>query len=316
MTKLSQKLRADVGIIVGRFQVHELHEAHRSLIDTVRANHDNVMIFIGLSPLRNTIINPLDFNTRKRMFQEAYPDIEVYYIEDTRDDESWSKTLDREIQKWIKPYQTVMLYGSRDSFISHYLGKYDTTELESTTYISGTEIRRRIANNHPPTKDFRAGVISASFNRFPTCFPTVDVAVIDRNKNRILLGQKKNEKELRFIGGFADPNSASYEADARREVYEETSVEADNFRYVGSTLIDDWRYRGEVDKIKTLLFVADYMFGRPEAADDIAFATWVSLDDVLTGTIPVVAEHKPLVELLKIYLERERDADTNRSITH
>ena len=31
---------ADVGVIVGRFQVHELHQAHRELIQYVMDRHD------------------------------------------------------------------------------------------------------------------------------------------------------------------------------------------------------------------------------------------------------------------------------------
>jgi bifunctional NMN adenylyltransferase/nudix hydrolase len=298
MTMTQKAPKADVGAIIGRFQVHELHEAHKDLIDSVRAMHDNVFIFIGLSPLRNTIRNPLDFNTRKRMIQEAYPDVEVYYVEDNRDDKIWSKNLDREIQKWLKPHQSILLYGSRDSFISHYHGKHTTVELESSTFISGTEIRRRIANNFTPTKEFRAGVISASFNRYPTAYAAVDCAIIDWDKKRLLLGQKKGEEQLRFIGGFSDPTSPSYEADAKREVMEETGLEIGEPLYLGSSLVDDWRYRGEVDKIKSSFFVAPYLFGRPEANDDIASVHWVTLADFVNGKIEIVNEHKPFIQML------------------
>ena len=126
---------ADVGIVIGRWQIHELHEAHRDVIDTVRAKHDRVLIFVGLSPLRNTSRNPLDFNTRKKMIQETYPDIEVYYVEDNPSDKVWSKNLDREIEKWLKPFQKAVIYGSRDSFIPHYSGRYPVVELEATKYI-------------------------------------------------------------------------------------------------------------------------------------------------------------------------------------
>jgi bifunctional NMN adenylyltransferase/nudix hydrolase len=301
---IKTKPAEDVGILVGRFQVHELHEAHRDLIDTVRAKHDRVIIFVGLSPLRNTPSNPLDFNTRKRMILETFPDVEVYYVEDNASDEVWSRNLDRQIEKWLKPYQTAVLYGSRDSFIPHYRGKYKTQELESTKYISGTEIRRRIANSFTPTVEFRAGVISASLDRYVTCYPTVDIAILDRSKFRVLMGQKDGELYFRFIGGFSSPNSPSYEADARREVMEETGVAVDNLQYIGSTIISDWRYRKEQDKIKTLFFVADYQFGRPQADDDIAYVEWVSMADFMNDTVKVMPEHRPLVDMLVNYISR------------
>lgn len=306
MKKMTPKTsKTDVGAIVGRFQVHELHEAHRDLIDTVLSMHDRVIIFVGLSPLRNTINNPLDFASRKKLLHEAYRDlVEVYYIADQADDAVWSANLDRELNRWLKPHQTCTLYGSRESFIPFYSGKYPVQELESTKFISGTELRNRIANNFPPTKEFRAGVISAAYDRYPTCFPTVDIAIMDWGKNRMLLGKKAGEPALRFIGGFVQPGSRSLEENARREVMEETGVEVDDLQYAGSTVVEDWRYRKEVDKIMTTLFVATYIHGRPEANDDIAYVEWVSIPDVLHGTVQIMPEHKSLVELLGRFLAK------------
>lgn len=304
MNVKGERLSADVGIVVGRFQVHQLHEAHLDVINTVCSRHDRVIIFVGLSPLRNTPTNPLDFNTRKRMILESFPNIEVYYIEDNASDEIWSKNLDRQIDKWLKPYQTAILYGSRDSFISHYHGKYKTQELEATKYISGTELRRRIANSFPPTPEFRAGIIAASLDRYETCYPCVDIAIMDRTKFQVLMGQKEGEQLLRFVGGFASPTSPNYETDARREVAEETGVEIDNLQYIGSTIINDWRYRSETDKIKTLFFVADYIFGRPQADDDIAYVQWVPIADFMNGTVQIMPEHKVLANMLVNYISK------------
>ena len=92
--------RADVGVIIGRFQVHELHEAHQELINSVIARHDKVLIFIGLSPLRNTTNNPLDFSTRKRMIQELYPEIDVYYVEDRSEE----RRVGKECRSRWSPY--------------------------------------------------------------------------------------------------------------------------------------------------------------------------------------------------------------------
>jgi bifunctional NMN adenylyltransferase/nudix hydrolase len=298
MRPLSTDTSADVGILIGRWQVHELHEAHLDLIETVRSKHDRVIIFVGLSPLKSTAHNPLDFNSRRVMIQEAFPDIEVYYVSDNASHEVWSKNLDREIDKWLKPHQTAVIYGSRDSFIPYYSGKFTVQELEATKFISGTEIRRRISNTFHPSKEFRAGVISASLNRYPTCYPTVDVAILDRSKGRILMGKKDGEEHFRFIGGFAQPDSLSFEADAKREVIEETGIEVDNLQYIGSALINDWRYYGEIDKIKTMFFVADYVFGRPEADDDIAYVEWVPLNELISGEIKIMPEHEVLVDML------------------
>ena len=272
---------ADVGIIVGRFQVNELHEAHIDLINSVIQKHDRVLLFLGNSIIRNTTSNPLDYRARRAMIADKFPNVEVHYINDNPSDAAWSKSLDKQIGEQLLPMQSVTLYGSRDSFLKAYSGKYNVCELEATTFISGTEVRRRVVNNYPPTADYRAGMIAATAYRYPTAFQTVDIAVVN-DKGEILLARKRDEKKWRFIGGFSDPRSVSLEADAKREVTEEASVEVDDITYLGSTLIDDWRYRGEQDKIKTALFLAKYIYGKPEGSDDVAEVKWVPIGTGLT----------------------------------
>ena len=156
----------DAAVIVGRFQVHELHDAHIDLIQSVCNMHEKVIIFLGLSPARVTRNNPLDFEMRKQMLLEKFPNVIVLYIKDVKEDESWSKQLDEQI-KDVVGLGTATLYGSRDSFINHYTGKYQTEELESDVYISGTEIRNSISKKVKNTPEFRAGVIWAAYNQYP-----------------------------------------------------------------------------------------------------------------------------------------------------
>ena len=284
----------DVAVIVGRFQVNELHEAHIDLITSVLNKHDRVLLFLGNSTIRNTLNNPLDYRARRTMIADKFPTVEIHYINDNPSDTAWTKNLDKLIGEQLLPMQTVTLYGSRDSFLKCYTGKFNTCELEATTFISGTEVRRRVCNNYPPTADYRAGMIAATAYRFPTAFQTVDIAVVN-DKGELLLARKPEEKKGRFIGGFSDPASVSLEEDAKREVQEEAGVEVGNITYLGSTLINDWRYRGEIDKIKTALFVAKYVFGKPEGADDVAEVKWVSINN-LTKT-DIVETHHVLIDM-------------------
>ena len=284
----------DVGVIVGLFKVNELHEAHVDLITSVLNKHDRVLVFLGNSTIRNTLNNPLDYRARRTMIADKFPTVEIHYINDNPSDTAWTKNLDKLIGEQLLPMQTVTLYGSRDSFLKCYTGKFNTCELEATTFISGTEVRRRVCNNYPPTADYRAGMIAATAYRFPTAFQTVDIAVVN-DKGELLLARKPEEKKWRFIGGFSDPVSVSLEEDAKREVQEEAGVEVGNITYLGSTLINDWRYRGEIDKIKTALFVAKYVFGKPEGADDVAEVKWVSINNLTKNDI--VETHHVLIDM-------------------
>jgi bifunctional NMN adenylyltransferase/nudix hydrolase len=300
--------RADVGVVIGRFQINELHDAHRELIQTVLNNHDRVIVFLGLSQVRNTKNNPLDFKPRQAMFQEEFPDVEVFYIDDVRDDDVWSKNLDGQIQKWLNPGQTVSLYGSRDSFIKHYRGRFPVVELESKTIVSGTEIRAKIMNKYGATKDFRAGMIYAAGSRYPTAFPTVDIVVFDREKNAILLARKQNETELRFIGGFVDPRDESFEAAALRELREETggNLEVSGIKYIGNGKVDDFRYRGEVDKVFTTFYIVERVYGSIQPTDDIIELRWIDFVEFKQKyTEILVPEHIFLGKMLLNYLIKE-----------
>lgn len=290
----------DVGVIVGRFQVPELHEAHRDLITSVLDRHSKTIIVLGLSPLPVTKQNPLDFQARLQMLTEQFPRVVVVPLNDQPSDELWSKRLDQSIEALVSPGQTVALYGSRDSFMKHYHGRYDTVELLQESYISGTEMRNKVAAGATVSSvDFRRGVVWASTGRFPVCYPTVDVAVLDEGCKRVLLARKPGRTFYQFIGGFADPSSLSYEADARREVDEEAHIEITDPEYIGSYPVDDWRYRGEVDQIKTLFFGAKLLFGRPRADDDIEEVRWFDLPQPGDRIkIPILDGHGPLLEAL------------------
>ena len=300
---------SDVGVIVGRFQVNELHDGHKALIDSVVAENERVIIFLGLSPLKTTRNNPLDFRARKQMISEIYPDIDILYINDCVSDEAWSKDLDRQISNNVGPESKVALYGSRDAFISHYSGRYPTIELVQESYISGSSIRQAIAHKTNPSADFRAGVIWATKNQFCNPKLTVDIAIFDSGKNKLLLGRKTNEEKYRFIGGFVNPNETA-EMSASREVHEETGLDIGGTRelnFLGTHVINDWRYRGESENILPAFFWTTYKFGRPEPADDICE---VKLFDIVklpyeskeawkTRLVKLVVDtHKGLMEVL------------------
>jgi bifunctional NMN adenylyltransferase/nudix hydrolase len=291
--------QAEIGIIIGRFQVHDLHDAHKHLIDQVVAKHKKVALFLGITSVMGTTNNPLDFTARKKMIQSYYPDINVMPLPDNRYDDVWSKNLDSRIRE-VFPIGSVLLYGGRDSFIPAYSGQFSTQELEQKIYISGTEIRKQISEEIKGNADWRAGVIYSSYNRYPTSFQTVDIACF--KGDQLILCKKPGEKGYRFVGGFVDPADQSLEAAARREWMEETggNAEVGIMSYVGSFRVDDWRYKGR-DKIMTTLFVCDFSFGRLEPSDDISELVWVPfLDLSKEGMIEkiFVEEHVPLAMAL------------------
>jgi bifunctional NMN adenylyltransferase/nudix hydrolase len=286
-----------IGIIVARFQVHLLHESHIELLNDVCSNHKKVVLFLGVSNSASDESDPMDFATRKIMVQELYPNIVILPLQDRRDDYIWSAELDRQISLTFGNNKA-LLYGSRDSFIPHYFGKHRCVELVTTTFYSGTEVRKEVSREILGSSDFRAGVIYSHFGQYPVAFPTVDIACLNSN-GEVLLAMKPDEKKWRFIGGYVDPRDPSMEVAARREFLEETGgCEIGDLTYVSSHKINDWRYRKSKNGIITTLFMGNFTYGSIKPSDDIEKLSWQKIEsfkniDYLDNNI--MEEHVPLM---------------------
>jgi bifunctional NMN adenylyltransferase/nudix hydrolase len=264
-----------VGVIVGRFQTHELSNGHQELFDYVLdLKHNLNVVVLGKSSLGiPTKRNPLDIDSRMRMINEKYPGkFTITWIVDCPDnDKVWSERLDKIVGD-LANGRGVMLYGSRDSFIAHYHGKYNCQEYRQKVFCSATEIRETCGKVIHGSSDFRAGVIWATQQQFDKVCPTVDIAIFDSEEGEdaiIWMGKKRHDDGYRFIGGFADPTDKSLEDAAKREALEETGLVVDNLKYICSLHTNDYRYRNESDKIITTLFAANVSGGTPKASDDI-----------------------------------------------
>jgi len=302
----------EIGVIIGRFQVPKLHNAHRVLINKVCSHHKKVILFLGIPVVEQTKRNPLDFATRKAMIQAEWPDITILPLRDQRENKDWSYILD---QKITEPYgnRKTILYGSRESFIPFYHGKYPTIELIGNNDLtSGTAIRDEVARELIPTEDFRRGVIYANYGRYPVIMPCADIVVYDPTNDSILLGRKPKENQLRFIGGHVEVTDSCYEAAALKELSEEAKgisvcENIETLKYICSGKIKDWRHAKETSEIFSTLFLATKMSGKAEAGDDIEEVIWVKVDDILDYekySKMIVPEHVDFFGKLVNYLEK------------
>ena len=301
--------REDVGVVVGRFQIHKLHKGHRDIIDSVVERHDAVLIFLGVSPLRHTTSNPLDLKARRALFREAYPDIDVHYVRDCEADAAWSEALDKEIHRHTNPGQTVRLYGSRASFVDHYRGKPPTTVLEAQSIVSATEIRRRVQNNYAPNRDFRAGVIAAAVQREPHPIHRIGVFVLSENRENILMVRLPEEAAWRFPSLESALDTPNLDADASRAVFKQTGIDHSTLHYVGGYQPDDWRYRSVAETVKITFFATHYRSGVVGKYNEgVAIVAWRPTTEVLLGELHpehaiVHPEHGPAMSMLAEWLE-------------
>jgi len=249
----------DVGVVVGRFQVPELHEAHKQIIAMAKISHKQYIIFIACTSVKGSTRDPLDYETRAAMIKYQFPDAIIRDIWDSPSDEEWSQNLDGKIICEIGK-KKALLYSGSDGFAKHYTGRFTVKQISSIDFYRGTEIREIHGDIVPTTKEGRCGVIYGVANQYPRVYPTVDIAVF--KKNEILLGTKKGMKGLRFPGGFVDPTDINLETAAKREVFEECGgIETGTYEYVCSEIVDDWRYRNRDEKIMTTLFKCQYIYG-------------------------------------------------------
>jgi bifunctional NMN adenylyltransferase/nudix hydrolase len=261
------------------------------------------------------------------MIQKLFPSLMILPVMDQRYDENWSSLIDNAISMPFGEKKTV-IYGSRDSFIPHYKGKFQVIELEASFDHNATNIRAEVARETLDSTEFRAGVIYSAFNQRPVTYPTVDICAYNED-GEILMARKPNEKYWRFVGGFVDPTDESYERAALREFSEETggSCVIGDLKYIASHRVKDWRYAKEESGIMTTLFLGRKSMGMAKASDDIADVKWIHIrefsnfDGVRTKVMP---EHRELMTTLvnKVYSEKlipnigERLAERTDNVTY
>ncbi|NBP70708.1 MAG: NUDIX domain-containing protein [Cytophagia bacterium] len=284
-----------LGVIIARFQSPYLHEGHKSLIESVKKSHNKTVIVLGVSPVLGSRKNPLDFHTREKMIKKEYPEVVVLPLSDHPLDNAWSANLDSLLSNSF-PGSKFRLYGSRDSFIKYYNGRFEVVELPESGSHNATLIREKISDRVLDSEEFRTGVIYAYANTYLKVYPTVDIAMFRNDKTEILLGKKLIDNKWRLLGGFSDPTDESYEAAAKRELTEECGeIETTPMVYEKSFKVNDWRYKSEEDKIITCLFSTEYISGSAVGSDDIAEVQWFKLSEVksMMESRATAEEHDP-----------------------
>ncbi|MBU8921714.1 MAG: NUDIX domain-containing protein [Bacteroidales bacterium] len=299
-----------IGVVIGRFQVDELHPGHVDLLRHVAQKHRHMLVMLGCRAAPADSEHALDYRVRAQMINAVCPDAVVVAVYDTAENDVWSRTVDQTINALFPEFSAV-LYGGRDSFASAYSGKFETRELDFCSDHSGTARRELIAQTSENDPAFRRGVIHAIMNLRPRVFFTVDIAVLrpplqvlgldpvehGNAAPEVLLGRKADEHLWRFPGGFIDLKDKDGEEAAARELQEETGLTAHTLGYVGSLTVDDWRSRGANDVgHKTILYKCTSFSGDPKGNDDLPLVGWFPL--AAASRDRIVDAHKPLFDML------------------
>jgi len=291
-----------LGVVIGRFQLHELHEGHLFLLDRVSGSHEQMLILVGHNTIRFTTDDPFPFAVRKQMLENRYPQATILPLKDSPiSNEDWSHTVDQKISA-VSQNGDAIIYGGRDSFIPKYSGGYQTKEVAEFPNVSATNVREEAGSKMVNSPLFRQGWLAAVNSQYPVTDATVDMAVVTSDISRILMGRRGTESvHVRFFGGFVDPQDDSKETAAMREFSEEVvGVEVTAPLYICSQRIDDPRYgRGAYGVMTTFFALVCRHETDAYGADDMPHVEWRDLDESLYTDI--APEHQVLLEKLLAY---------------
>lgn len=298
-----------LSVIIGRFQTPHLTEGHLKIFEEARKNSHRILVLIGMTSAMGTDKNPLSYEMRQQMIDDKISDDYMLIfkpLHDCASDKDWSDQVDKLINECGD--NEVVIFGGRDNSIeSCYSGIHKVTIIDELPNHSATALRKKIAKNPVYGYNARAGIIHHIENRYPIVYSTVDVAITwGRNEyglaDYILMG-KKGDK-FNFIGGFVDPLDESLFEAARREAYEETGFQIDNysngfvhFNYQFSHKVEDKRYSNTKDSIMTHLFsvtMLDQKLPDPSKISDKEFKefAWIHANE---KSLDLISEaHKPL----------------------
>lgn len=135
-------LKECTGVVVGRFQVLELHEGHLHLLSTVHNACSKLVVIIGSTETPDFIKNPFDYTYRRSLILKWFPKAIVHGIFDYPLNEQWSGVLDA----IVYTYPNVVLFGSRDCFMKDYNGENKCIRVPEIPGVSGTKIREELKN--------------------------------------------------------------------------------------------------------------------------------------------------------------------------
>lgn len=118
--------------------------------------------------------------------------------------------------------------------------------------------------------------------------PKLAALAVLLKEGNVLLVKRRNEPDAGlwgFPGGHVDLGETALEA-AARELHEETGIIASPIRYLTNI---DVIVRDQTAAIQFHFLLAavlcEYVFGTPDAQDDVSDAQWHPLDDVLNARI-------------------------------
>jgi bifunctional NMN adenylyltransferase/nudix hydrolase len=296
-------------VVVAYFQNTNLTERDITYLNSICSKNGKTLAVLDVKKGACTAEQPLRPNQRQDILRghNKLFDCGVKEQLHIRDNARWTAQLDHTIENALKvnKLDNVKLFVAQ-SLVEKYTGNYDVHVMEEIPGL--TDVSAPLAVKPKSTNDFRQGVMYAEQRAFPLVYSTVDIALVNKQMNTILLGRKADEDNWRFPGGFVDPTDLSKEDAWLRELQEEVPNGVTNFlsepQYVCTSIVPDCRYTGR-DKIMTTMFGAIVEFSdNLQAGDDLVE---VRLFEINSNLFNIITEdHHPVLEKFITWLDSKK----------
>lgn len=296
-----------LGILIGRFQVPEMHEGHRFLVREMLEQCDQVLILFGSANRTRSVKNPFTYQERKAAALKLFPTIGTAPLNDyLYNDSQWmadvTATIEQAREQISRDFETpvtVVLYGHHKDGNDYlrWFPQYEYVNINSDIDVSGTEVRNSYSHMLPQSVQQDMQYFAQERETFKS-YPYPDSlniccgdAVVECLGHILLIRRKftPGAGNWALPGGHKHTDETFLEC-AVRELYEETNLRIPKPVLLGSIkssrLFDSPRRSSGIPKLTLAVHMVvkpnvDGSLPRANGSDDASETSWVPVADVL-----------------------------------
>jgi hypothetical protein len=310
--------RRPIAFVVGHFQADNPTWKHERLIERayqhagcLSKNLDLILVVLD-TPLKQHRNHPLPFHARQGMLSIFFniPEEHIIPLPTAHNDHALSCALDRIIDRYRDNRRAIIFVDAQGKMArrTYTTKRHEVVQVELPNVPGANHgeshqlsdprfVQRRLARN----QEFRLGFMAAMATTTPKVHPAVDLAIIDIEKESVVLGRKKCDGNLlRFPGTMIRPLKDKQDKDAIARIltHECGNIQISNLRLLEAhTIKNEWPHKEAGDLVRTNFWMAHLASGNPCTVSPKI------LDAV--GTYPlnqllkhIVPQHRALAHLL------------------
>lgn len=296
-----------LGVLIGRFQVPQMHEGHRFIIHRMLEQCDEVLILFGSANRTRSVKNPFTYRERQQATLQLFPTVLTAPLNDYMyNDSQWmadvAATINQVVENVCVDHQEnfeVLLYGHHKDGNDYlnWFPQYEYVNINSDIDISGTEVRNSFMHLLPDNVQADAAYFAKereTFKNYP--YPaSLNIccgdAVVECLGHILLIKRKftPGAGNWALPGGHKNTNETFLQC-ALRELIEETNIRVPEPVLLGSIestrLFDSPKRSSGIPKLTLAVHMVvkpnpDGSLPRANGSDDAVETRWVPTSDIL-----------------------------------